>query len=127
MSRVLWGAIIALGVLAGQAAQATVVVPVAGKTSVNFGGGYIRVGSTSVVQAGDQVMVGSSGFAKVVYNKKCVVKVAPGAVYTIQSVPPCEGLGALPADHDAFALGGLALGVTGAAILFNRHNSPASP
>ena len=113
MRKMLSTAGLACLILGSQVAQAATVRPGGGKVSVNFGGGFVVVRSPSVVHPGSQVMVGKGGYALVVYNKTCIVKVQPGAVYTILEDVPCGAAGGLD-DINAFTLGGAALSQRGA-------------
>lgn len=114
-----------------------------GSVMVNTGSGFKAVSGTVEVRPGDRILVGASGEARVAYTSTCVTRVAPHAILSILSSPPCDGMmnsgarsrrptdvetrpvvgdGSLLIPFGAIAAGGIA-----GAIINARSSNPASP
>jgi len=59
---------------------------------VNNGGGFRPVTGTLEVRPGDRILVGANGEARVAYSSSCVTRVAPHAILSVVSAPPCDGM-----------------------------------
>lgn len=75
--------------LANAAANAAVLEGIAGGVKINRGEGYSSVKGTTDLSAGDRVMVGRGGNARVVYSDGCRVSLPAGSVTTIPATSPC--------------------------------------
>jgi hypothetical protein len=83
--------------LFGSASWAATLEPIKGDLWINHGKGFEKVNSRIEAKAGDSVMVGPGGYAKVTYADKCEANVKPGAVMTIAPLSPCAS-GSMAAD-----------------------------
>ena len=70
-------------------AFAATVDSVKGKVLINRGEGFQQVTTGAQANAGEQVMVGPGGSAKLVYSGGCQVSVVPGRVVSVGKQPPC--------------------------------------
>ena len=70
-------------------AFATTVDSVKGKVLINRGEGFQQVTTGAQANAGDQLMAGPGGSAKLVYSDGCQVSVVPGRVVSVGKQPPC--------------------------------------
>ena len=62
---------------------------VKGKVVINRGDGFQQVTTGAQANAGDQLMAGPGGSAKLVYSDRCQVSVVPGRVVSVGKQPPC--------------------------------------
>ena len=70
-------------------AFAATVDSVKGKVLINRGDGFQQVTTGAQANAGDQLMAGPGGSAKLVYSDRCQVSVIPGRVVSVGKQPPC--------------------------------------
>jgi hypothetical protein len=117
-----------LSVLASMAAQAATLDPVADAVFTRGpNAGFHQVRSATEVNAGDTVMTGPNGRAKIVFGGGCVIKVEPGQTVTVPE--RCQA--AIEGDASQYLVAGAAAAVIGTAIYFvlkdNEPPRPASP
>jgi hypothetical protein len=89
-------------------AFAATVDAVKGKVLLNQGDGFQQVTTGVQVNAGDLLMAGPGGSAKLVYSDRCQVSVVPGRVVSVGKQPPCTapslaGLEQVPPEETFFS------------------------
>ena len=129
-----------IAVLASTAADAATLSAIQGEVLVSRGGAYQAVSGSTELAPGDSVIVNPGGSAQVVYENGVSVPVQPGAVVTVDAVPPTAAPGALaetpPLTGEGATLGGLdtttlvvggvvAAGAAGAVVALS-NSKPAS-
>jgi hypothetical protein len=82
-------------------AFAATVDSVKGKVLINRGEGFQQVTTGAQANAGDQLMAGPGGSAKLVYSDRCQVSVIPGRVVSVGKQPPCTAQSLLGEDDRA--------------------------
>ena len=82
-------------------AFATTVDSVKGKVLINRGEGFQQVTTGAQANAGDQLMAGPGGSAKLVYSDGCQVSVVPGRVVSVGKQPPCTAPSLVERDSRA--------------------------
>ena len=114
-----------------------------GKVLVNQGKGFVTLANSSILNAGDRVMVGKKSSAVIAYANGCVVTVGATKVVTVGKSAPCKSgsiviapvadVSVAPAVYDPTLplvfIGG-ALVVGGGVLLLNNNNNngvPVSP
>lgn len=70
-------------------AFAATVDAVKGKVLINRGDGFQQATSGTKANAGDRLMAGPGGSAKLVYSDRCQVSIVPGRVVSVGKQPPC--------------------------------------
>jgi len=90
--KVLWGAIVAVALLAATMASsdAAKVVPVKGEILVNSGAGYQRIDGPVELKPGDSAIANPSAQATLIYDDGCVVDIVPGMVAWGELTSPCR-------------------------------------
>ena len=86
-------------VLLSTSCLAATLEPTQGSLSINRGKGFRPVSHRIVAHAGDAVMVGPGGSARLVYADGCKVDVVPGTVLTVTQLSPCAS-GSMAAQDD---------------------------
>jgi hypothetical protein len=61
-----------------------------GKVLVNQGAGFVALAEGSVLNVGDQVMVGKDSAAVIAYGNGCMVSVNEAKVVTVAETAPCK-------------------------------------
>ena len=84
-----WYLVPGLLILLSLPAFAATVDSVKGKVLINRGEGFQQVTTGAQANAGDQLMAGPGGSAKLVYSGGCQVSVVPGRVVSVGKQPPC--------------------------------------
>jgi hypothetical protein len=82
-------------------AFAATVDSVKGKVLINRGEGFQQVTTGAQANAGDQLMAGPGGSAKLVYSDRCQVSVVPGRVVSVGKQPPCTAQSLVGEDDRA--------------------------
>jgi hypothetical protein len=83
--------LIALGtaVILATSSNAATVTSEKGELLVNRGSGYKPVRQPTEAAAGDRVLARPSSSGRIEYPDGCVVKVSPGAIFTVVAKSPC--------------------------------------
>jgi hypothetical protein len=82
------GLVVVTGLATSEAALAATVEVVRDEVSVNRSRGFRPVAGATEVQPGHQVMAGSGGHGRIIYEDGCVVDVYPGDVVTVEDRDP---------------------------------------
>ena len=127
-------AMLAASFIPSTAVSAADLKSISGRVTVNTGGGFTTATGPTGLRPGDRVMVGQNSSARVEYDDHCIVKVLPGAVYTVKRQSPCrDGAGRLlHAGHTKeMIVGGLVAAGIGAGVYAltrksDKHFTPPS-
>lgn len=110
----------------GFQAQAATVEVNQGPVSLNRGAGFLAISGATNAKAGDQVMVGPAGRAKISYGEGCILEIEPQSVVVVPADSACAA-GQKSAGANPYLIGGaIVVGGAAAAVLLSGGGSSKS-
>lgn len=117
-----------LSVVAGGVVQAATVNVLSGPVSVNKGGGFKSIKSSTSAGSGDLVMAGAGGSAEIIYDEGCKQTINSGESLSVADASICKA-GGFGDPMTGLVVTGLvsAVVIGTVAAVTDNDSSPASP